>query len=182
MRPAIIFSVDGHVIRKVSGEWDGTALIEKGRRRKYIVMSSPYIMTEKAGFGTKAVNVFFASTQTATTWDVATMNKFVEDLRKLGAPKKGEPTEEEPQGATIPPPNWVNVITDVDILTGVKQPYRVTPEYIFEQSESSDIRAWNQQQATSKMMLWLAGGAGAAGMVMLYFVFQLVKGTSFFGG
>lgn len=200
-RPATIFVVDGHVVRKLPADWDGTALVEKKRRRKYLVMSEPYLMTEKAAIGTRAVNVFFVSTQTSTTWDAETMRRFVQDVRRIrdgskapkpGKPKKGEPApppaapadagpEEEVEGVTVPAPAWASTVIDIDPATGDERPYRVTPEYIFEQSDSSDVRAWNQQQGTNKTMLWLAAGAGAAGMVMLYFVFQLVKGTSFFG-
>src|SRR5581483_4257810 len=204
-RPATIFVVDGHVVRKLPADWDGTALVEKKRRRKYLVMSEPYLMTEKAAIGTRAVNVFFVSTQTSTTWDAETMRRFVEDARRIRsggkAPKpakparagKGAPAQpaappaateaeerEEVEGVTVPAPMWASSVIDVDPATGDERPYRVTPEYIFEQSDSSDVRAWNQQQGTNKTMLWLAAGAGAAGMVMLYFVFQLVKGTSFF--
>jgi hypothetical protein len=187
-RPAIAIIVDGHVVRKLPAVWDGTALVEKKRRRKYIVLSEPYLMTEKAGLlGTKAVNVFFVSTRTATSWDPDTMNKWVEDVKRLREPKEDEVSpKERPVGVTTMAPDWMSSVEDemVDPATGqvVTRPYRVTPEFIFEQSDSSDMKAWNQQQATSKTMLWLAAGAGAAGMVMLYFVFQLVKGTSFFGG
>lgn len=189
-RPATLLVVDGNVVRKLPAEWDGTALIEKKRRRKYIVLSEPYLMTEKALVGSRAVNVFFGSTNSATTWSPEVMAAWVADAKrlreKMGAAKDKEAVPEQdepvPDGVTAPAPWWTSTVVDEDPLSGEEKPYRVTPEFIFEQSDAADVRAWNQQQATSKTMLWLAAGAGAAGMVMLYFVFQLVKGTSLFGG
>lgn len=65
------YVVDGNVVRKKECEWDGESLIEKSKRRKYVVQSAPLLMTERGalGVGSRAVNAFFVSSETATTFD-----------------------------------------------------------------------------------------------------------------
>ena len=179
-RPVLLVRTDGRLIHEVPGEWDGTSVIEKKARRRYIVLSEPYQKTVKSGVGTKAINVFFVSTSTATTWDPDIMRAWRESLVKLGL-SEAEAEAATPEGIAVDAPGWTSTVIDEDPSTGEQRPYRVTPEYIFEMADASDMRAWNQAAGTNKMMLWLSAGAGAAGMVGLYFIFQLVKGTSFFG-
>lgn len=154
---AIVFVDDGSTIRKREMVWDGVSLTDDKNRQKFLIRSKPRGMTlpGRFGIGSRSMQAFFASSKTSTSFD---------------------PIPEDYDGVTIEGPTMMNV--GIDQRPGMPdRPYIITPEQIYERSDSSDLKALNLARGMQKQLLLLAMGAGGAAMVILYFAWSTFQGA-----
>lgn len=143
-----VLVVRGNRIERRRMKWDHQCLVDRRNRETYRIMSQPRVMKT----GSRWSQVFFAHHGSATTVDLG-----------------NGPIEINGQTTDFP-----QVEHGEMELEGKK--YKLTPELVFELAVADDIRAYNQAGKTNVLLLALAAGSGAALMVFVYMIFQVMGG------
>ena len=157
MRKCLIITTNGKIwSRPKAATEDGVAVTAKKTRQKWLIRAPPFTYTKTTGpFSKQAYNLYLCHLNSTTTVSLTKNEKW---WKRGAKPEtvKGAPTYD---GETIGVPNIQSLGTDTD-LNGDNYDYVITPEHLYERSDSADLLAMNLASKLPWPIIFLAMGAG----------------------